>query len=482
MEDIPAAAGPHTGKLCRIRFEKEAAMRRSWRVRSAIVAVAAVAVSSTLAQQGPPAGRPLALVGGTLIDGSGAAPLRDSVVLIRGDRIESVGTVASLNVPAGYDVVSTEGLTVLPGLWDLHVHLMYAGHPDARYWFDTYTPQFERVIMPASAEQMLMAGVTTVRDLAAPPQQILAVKRRIANGEIPGPTLYAAGPALTKGANPNAVQTWNVSGAADAKAKTRQLVDAGVDWVKIINAEGLTPEEMKAIVDEAHAHGRKVAAHAFSEAEIRRGLIAGVDDFQHVRTQTPEYPPDVVALIRARVAAGPPLYWSITAGANGQLNAAYLASSPEFLDDPANFIGLPQPIVDDVRRAIAARTQGGGRRGGASQPQDEINRIVKRKISQLRDLGVQLVFGTDVGSWGQVTAQATWMEADVWVRELGIEPMAVIRAMTLDAARMMGADRESGSIVGGKIADVIAVRGDPLRHIDVLREPRIVIKHGRRFK
>ena len=105
-------------------------------------------------------------------------------------------------MPNGYETVSTEGLTVLPGLWDLHVHLMYAGHPDSRYWFDTYTPQFERVIMPASAEQMLMAGVTTVRDLAAPPQPILAVKKRIASGEIPGPTLYVAGPALTEGSEP----------------------------------------------------------------------------------------------------------------------------------------------------------------------------------------------------------------------------------------------------------------------------------------
>src|SRR5439155_25093968 len=109
--------------------------------------------------------------------------------------------------------------------------LMYAGHPNARYCFDTYTPQFERVIMPASAEQMLMAGVTTVRDLAAPAREIIAVKRRIADGETPGPTLYVAGPALTKGANPNAVQTQNVSGASDARAKTRALMDQGVDWI-----------------------------------------------------------------------------------------------------------------------------------------------------------------------------------------------------------------------------------------------------------
>ena len=459
---------------------------RSVRALYVVVVTVSLTVAAAIAQQPgsgrPSRNRPLALVGGLLIDGTGGAPIRNSVVLIRGERIEKVGTTVSLPVPGGYETVSAEGLTVLPGLWDLHVHLMYAGHPDARYWFATYTSQFERVIMPASADQMLMAGVTTVRDLAAPLQPIVAVKKRITSGEIPGPTLYVAGPALTKGANPNAVQTWNVSGAADATAKTRQLIDAGVDWIKIINAEQLTPDEMQAIVAEAHARGRKVAAHAFSESEIRRGLIAGVDDFQHVRTQTPEYPPDIVALIRDRIRNGPPLYWTVTAGGNGQLNAAYLASNPEFLDDPANFLGLPQPIADDVRRAIAARTQAGGGRRGAVQSQEEINAIVKHKIAQIRDLGVQIVFGTDVGSWGEVTAQATWMEADLWVRELGMNPMSVIRAMTLDAARVMGGDRDSGSIADGKFADVIAVRGDPLRHIDVLREPRIVIKHGRRFK
>ena len=458
--------------------------------------LAAVLVATTTAQQRPgpvsPPGRPIALVGGTLIDGTGAAPVRNSVVLIRGDRIERIGTVGSLAVPAGYDQVSTDGMTVLPGLWDLHVHLMYAGHPNGRYWFDTYTPQFERVIMPAAAQQMLLAGVTTVRDLAAPAREIIAVKKRIASGDIPGPTLYVAGPALTKGGNPNAVQTINVAGADDARAKTRQLIDQGVDWIKVLNAEQMSAEEYKAIVDEAHARGRKVAAHAFSETEIRMGLAAGIDDFQHLRTQTPEYAADVAALIRDRVSKGPPLYWTVTAGGNGQLNAAYLASNPEFLEDPANFVGLPAELADDVRKAIAGRTGGaggappaggrGGARGGPAQTQDEVNTIVKRKVAQIRDLGVDVVFGTDVGSWGEVTAQATWMEADLWVRELGMDPMTVLRKMTLDAARMMGADRESGSVAEGKYADVIAVRGDPLRHIDVLRDARVVIKHGRRYK
>ena len=180
--------------------------------------------------------------------------------------------------------------------------------------------------------------------------------------------------------------------------------------------------------------------------------------------------------------SGLPLYWTITVGANRQLNAAYLASNPEFLDDPANFIGLPQPIVDDVRTAIAARTQAGARRGDAAQSQEEINAIVKRKVAQIRDLGAQIVFGTDVGSWGEVTGHATWMEAELWVRELGMTPMTVIRSMTLDAARVMGANGDNGSIAAGKYADIIAVAGDPLRNVAVLRDPKLVIKYGRRYK
>ena len=132
-------------------------MTRSCRLVSFLALLAVAGASglfaarpATPARQAAP--RPLALVGGTLVDGFGSTPIRNSVVLVEGERIKAVGQVGALAVPAGVDVISTEGMTVLPGLWDLHVHLMYAGHPDARHWFDTYTPQFETVIIPASAE------------------------------------------------------------------------------------------------------------------------------------------------------------------------------------------------------------------------------------------------------------------------------------------------------------------------------------------
>ena len=107
----------------------------------------------------------VALVGGTLIDGFGGEPLRNSVVIIEGERIRTVGRVGQVAVPEHAEVISTEGMSVLPGLWDMHVHLMINGHSDYAHWDSAYIDQFDDVIMPASAHQLLMAGVTSARDL-----------------------------------------------------------------------------------------------------------------------------------------------------------------------------------------------------------------------------------------------------------------------------------------------------------------------------
>ena len=418
----------------------------------------------------------MALVGGALIDGTGAAPTRDSVVLVRGDRIERVGTTATLPIPAGYESISTEGMTVLPGLWDLHVHLIYSGHPNPGAWF-AHDAEFESTTIPASARQMLMGGVTSVRDLAAPAAAILGVKRRITAGELPGPTIYAAGPALAKLAPTQTSVTSQfqpVDGADDARAKTRRLIDAGVDVIKIFFAARMSPAERAAIVDEAHARGRKVAMHGQNDAEVRLGLEMGIDDFQHIGIDSPEYAPDIMDALRTRVKRGPPLYWTPTVGANGLLNAPFVAAKPEIIDDPENYLGLPARLVAEVKAGWAAYQP--------RAPRADAQAIVKRKVAQMRDAGVELVFGTDEGSAGQFARHSTWMDADLWVRVLGMDPMWVLRRMTLDAATLMGADRDAGSIAAGKYADVIAVAGDPLTHIDVLRDPRLIIRHGRRFK
>src|SRR5215216_6613799 len=174
-----------------------------------------------------------ALVGGTLIDGYGSTPLRNSVVIIEGERIKAVGQVGTLVIPPGAEMISTEGMSVLPGLWDMHVHLMINGHSDYAHWDKTYPPLMESVIMPASARQLLMAGVTSARDLGAPLEASIAVRDAIKAGKIPGPTLYVSGPFIQHEPYPGTeLFRWGVKGAADARDKVRRLAQARVDVIK----------------------------------------------------------------------------------------------------------------------------------------------------------------------------------------------------------------------------------------------------------
>ena len=431
------------------------------------VAALAVLSSTAVAQT-----RTFALIGGTLIDGTGGDPLHDSVLLIRNDKIERVGTTATLPVPAGYERISTEGLTVLPGLWDLHVHLIYSGHPNLQYWLQTYAPKFESVTMPAAAEEMLNAGVTSVRDLAAPTGAVMAIKKRVESGALHGPTIYAAGAALFPGEGPDLPHAVRISGAADAVRKTRQLADAHVDVVKIFGAEGRPVEEIRAAVETAHSFGLQVTAHGRTDGEIRVGLAAGVDEFQHIGTDTPELPADIVETIRQRITSGRPLYWSPTIGA--EANKPHLERDFEYLESPQNFVGLKLELEQDVRKALEAY------KPQATPPM--LMTTLKRKVQQLRELGVLFISGSDEGTFGQPAGDALWRDLDAWVRDFGLEPMAAIKWVTSDAAAYMGAADRVGTIREGKYADVIAVDGNPLEHISVLRAPRIVIRHGQRIK
>src|SRR5215212_10200407 len=151
---------------------------------SALLVVSPIAASA----------KTVALVGGRLIDGFGGPPIANSVILIEGERITAVGTVDNLKVPADADIISTEGMSVLPGLWDCHVHTMLLGHSDYDHWDKTYPQRLASEIMPAAAHQLLMAGITSARDLGAALEDSIQVRDRINHGEIPGPTLYVAGP------------------------------------------------------------------------------------------------------------------------------------------------------------------------------------------------------------------------------------------------------------------------------------------------
>ena len=174
-----------------------------------------------------------ALVGGTLVDGLGGAPIYDSVVLIDGNQIVDIGQEGKLKIPEGYEVISTEAMTVMPGLWEMHAHLMLTGHSDYGHWHKTYIDRFADEIMPASAEQLLLAGITSARDLGAPLDASVSVKQRIADGEIAGPRLFISGPFLQDEPYPGTeAYRWGVDSPADGRAKVRRLAEAGVDVIK----------------------------------------------------------------------------------------------------------------------------------------------------------------------------------------------------------------------------------------------------------
>ena len=271
---------------------------------------------------------------------------------------------------------------------------------------------------------------------------------------------------------------WGIDGAEDARDKTRRLAEAGVDVIKMVDQDQMTMEEVRAVVDEAHRNGLTVAAHAHRPEEIRRGLEVGVDCFEHTGLATaPEYPPDVMAAIRERTAQMNlgPLFWTPTI--EGLMNYEYVRGHPEALDDPSWKVGLPEEIVLDIQQSI---------RHPERLPYFQITPArrptLKRKFEQLREAGVTLLIGTDSGIPLKFHSQSTWSELDVWVRLLGVEPMEAIRAATYWPSKLMGVEDEVGTISEGKYADLIAVRGDVLKYIQLLRDVDVVIKRGVRYR
>jgi imidazolonepropionase-like amidohydrolase len=428
-----------------------------------------------------PAAGKKALVGGTLINGLGSTPLRNSVVLVDGELIERVGTVDTLAVPDGYEVISTEGMSVMPGLWDMHVHLDINGHSDYSHWHPTYRDRFETEIMPASALQLLLAGITTARDLGGPLEASLNVRDKVNSGELPGPRLFVSGPFLQHKPYPGTeAYRWGIESPRDARAKVDRLADAGVDVIKMVDQDEMTFAEAEALVDQAHKRGLKVVGHAHRPEEIRRGIQIGVDNFEHTGLATsPEYPESVMIPLKERTATGRvrggPLYWTPTV--EGLWNYEYTRDNPEALDNSCWQRGLEPDTIADIEASI--------------QHPDELlyfqltpkrKPTLKRKFQQLRNAGVVLLVGTDSGIPMKFHCQSTWHELDVWVNVMEVPAMEAIQAATYWPAKFMGVEEQWGTVIAGRYADIIAVKGDVLRYISLLQEVDFVMKGGTVFK
>jgi imidazolonepropionase-like amidohydrolase len=221
-------------------------------------------------------------------------------------------------------------------------------------------------------------------------------------------------------------------------------------------------------------------AHSHKPDEIRRGLEIGVDNFEHTGlTTAPEYPEDVIRLLKERTAkgriAGGPLFWTPTV--EGLWNYETTVSNFERLDDKCWHRGLEPSTIEDIRASLSNVGQ-----LEYMQLTPLRKPTLKRKIQQLKDTGVVMLIGTDSGIPTKFHCQSTWNELAVWVNEMDISPMDTIRAATYWPSVLMKVSDKTGTVSAGKYADIIAVKGDVLRYINLLQNVDMVMKGGKVYK
>ncbi len=396
---------------------------------------------------------------GRLLDVDSGILKADQAILIDDEgRIRAVAAAADLPPPQGAGIIDLGRLTVLPGLIDAHVHLLADADEHGYRELSRSLPR-RTITGVKNARLTLEAGFTTVRNVGADGYADVALRDAIAADEVPGPRLLVSGPPI--GITGGHCSDENLlpfeyhrvgEGVADgpwaARAKVRQNVKYGVDLIKTCSTGGVlskgtdvgapqyTLEELTALVDEAHMHGRKVAVHAHGATGIRNAIRAGADSIEHASFIDDEG-------IRLAKKHHTVLVMDI-------YNTEYILGAGEAAGI------LPESLAKE-------------RRTGSVQ---------RANFTRAHAAGVVIAFGTDAGVYphGQNARQFARM-----VR-FGMTPIEAIRAATTVAADLLGVADRTGRIRPGLFADLIAVEGDPLAHVDVLEEVRFVMKEGRVYK
>lgn len=416
-----------------------------------------LAFPATVQAQGSPAPQtptPVLVKAGRLIDGRADAPLVATAILIDGDRIKAVGSLAQVQAQVkNARVIDLSQMTVLPGLIDTHTHLLLQGDPTAQSYNDQLLYQstaYRAILAARNARIALEHGFTAIRDLETEGAMYadVDVKRAVDRGEIPGPRIFASTRAMAPtGMYPIVSDNWElelphgvqpVDGVEGARLAVRQQVAHGADWIKYYSDRryyfgpdsvlrswvNFTDDEARAIVDEAHRLGRSVAAHAIGADGIAAALRAGVNTIEHGDGMTD-------SLIDVMVAKG--VYWVPT------VTVAQYVAGPRG--------GAWGPMVEHQRRAFA--------------------RALRK--------GARIALGTDVGGfpWTEINEAK---ELGYYV-QYGMTPMQAIKAGTAVAAGLL-AQRDLGIVAPGAYADLVAVAGDPLKDIAELERVRFVMKGG----
>ncbi len=442
----------------------------------------AVSVPLAAGQAAHPAGRSqqpvkatLAVVGGYLIDGHDGPPVDNAVILVDGKEIVAVGTVDSLKVPPGTKVIDASGYTVMPGLFNTHVHLDLIGHADYDWWHEKYPPGsagYTRVT-EVGAHQLIMGGVTTAIDLAGDPATLKSVRDRINRGEIPGPRMllslgwiwHAAPEVAAK--NHRRAYTFNVHGADEARAAALKTIEMGADILKLWN--GSTPEEVKAVAEEAHKKGLKVTGHSSGDADTVARIANGQDGIEHMGFN-PESPEMIRALLAHRTVVDP------TPGVHEA--GVDAVEWPQWRNDPRAKLLTPPEMWTEIRDSLEyiERMPYFGR---SYQP-DSLPKE-GRGVKALYDAGVPLVLGTDSGTPANFHVDSTWRQMEFYVRS-GIPAIKVIAMATRLAANWVGKGDTLGTIEPGRFADIIIIDGNPLTDMRLLKDPVYVIKDGVQYK
>ncbi len=417
----------------------------------------------------------LALVGGQLVDGTGSMPVVDSVVLVSGSRIVGIGTVGELDIPRNATVIDTNGMSVLPGLIDLHMHFDILGHIDIGVWLPAHKDEMRERIMPLAAKAKLRAGVTTVREVGGNAENSSWFRDLVNSGEIVGPRIVSAGPMLRRGANvygdASYIDSWGIAGPDEARQAVQNVDKMGFDLVKTQDPE-FSLEEFTAIYSEAHRLGKRVASHLYDAEDIRRALRAGLGKFDTIEHfgvgDAPRYDEDILQMIIDQEVAVVP-------------TIVFFDSSMEMGDnrestDVEEWRELPDDLYQEIRSSIREAELNSTALLGRETDAMRSGRYAK--VRQAYKAGVTIGIGTDSGTSTNPHHSAMWREMALLQDKVGMSPMDVIQAATKTNAEIIGLSDQLGTIEVGKLADIIVVDGDPLRDVAELRTIRHVIKGG----
>lgn len=426
-----------------------------------------VSLSAALLASSPLAAQTLEQVtvvhAGQLLDKPGTPPRGPSTVIIRNGKVAEI-LAGHQPGPAGAKLIDLKDQFVLPGLIDSHVHLgSDAGGNAALIEAVTDSPARAAYRTAGNAKKTLMAGFTTVRNLGDRSGATLALRDAVAAGELPGPRIIDAGRSISTTSGHmdatlsvsedlhNSIDQDNLcDGVESCRQAVRKQIRRGVDVIKIATTGGvnsrigaglgrqLFDDEVKALVDTAHLYGKKVAVHAHGDDGIDAALAVGADSIEHGTMLTD-------ATIKLFKTAGA-YYVPTLSTVNGYIER--LAANPN---------AYPPDVLAKVKWRIG---------------------VTGKSLAKAYPAGVKIAFGTDAG----VSKHGKNADEFELMVKYGMPASAAIQAATMNAATLLGVEKEVGSLEPGKAADLIAVTGDPTSDVTVLKAVKFVMKDGRVFK